>query len=112
MPTQLAEGAEIRDVAQALVDGAAHESSDTGPSRVDLVSNWLSTYAERLRHDGRDAVAVGAEMRVRNPRFVLRNWITDEAAAGLEKSDTAFLDHIRVMCTRPFDDWNDDEVRT
>lgn len=112
VPTQLAEGAEIRDVAQALVDGAAHESSDTGPSRVDLVSNWLSTYAERLRHDGRDAVAVGAEMRVRNPRFVLRNWITDEAAAGLEKSDTAFLDHIRVMCTRPFDDWNDDEVRT
>ncbi|WFD34225.1 hypothetical protein MCUN1_001062 [Malassezia cuniculi] len=111
VPEKVANNSPIECIAQSLIEGASHVQSDTGPSRVDLVTNWLKTYIERLCAEGRDAANVSAAMRKRNPRFVLRNWITDEVAQRLEQFDTAFLEHVREMCARPFDEWQDEEVR-
>ena len=47
-------------------------------------------------------------MLARNPRFLLRNWITYEVGDRLErKQDTAFLERVRQMCARPFDAWGE-----
>ena len=46
-----------------------------------------------------------------NPRFVLRNWITDDVAERLESNapDTAFLERVRTMCANPFESYAHEE---
>lgn len=70
---------------------------------------WFETYASWRRHDRRSAAEVQAEMRRVNPRFVLRNWITDKVGESLERHDTAFVERVRAMCARPFDAWDTPE---
>ena len=53
---------------------------------------WLLTYARRLLQEGRDGDEVSKEMKAKNPRFVLRNWVTNEVAKRLEEdNDTDVL---------------------
>ena len=67
---------------------------------------WLLTYTRRLLREGRDGDEVAAEMKAKNPRFVLRNWVTNEVAKRLEEdNDTEVLAKVLEMATRPFDDW-------
>lgn len=109
VPEEIAKGEALDRVAQRLIEYSSQSQTADIP-RIELLSKWLITYAELLRKENRDAVQLGKEMRQKNPRFVLRNWITDEVAERLEKNDTAFLEHVRDMCSRPFDDWEQDEV--
>lgn len=67
---------------------------------------WLLAYARRLLQENRDGDAVTAEMKTKNPRFVLRNWVTNEVASRLEKeNDTDVLAKVLEMATAPFEDW-------
>ncbi|KAJ9476830.1 Protein adenylyltransferase SelO, mitochondrial [Pseudozyma hubeiensis] len=67
---------------------------------------WLSTYARRLLQEGRDGDQVTAEMKAKNPRFVLRNWVTNEVAKRLEDfNETEVLAKVLEMATQPFEDW-------
>lgn len=67
---------------------------------------WLLTYARRLLEEGRDGDEVTREMKGKNPRFVLRNWVTNEVASRLEKeNDTDVLRKVLELSTRPFEDW-------
>lgn len=53
---------------------------------------WLLAYARRLLQEGRDGDEVSKEMKAKNPRFVLRNWVTNEVAKRLEEdNDTDVL---------------------
>ncbi|SPO20017.1 uncharacterized protein UTRI_00409_B [Ustilago trichophora] len=67
---------------------------------------WLLSYARRLLKEGRDGDEVTKEMKRKNPRFVLRNWVTNEVAKRLEEdNDTEVLAKVLEMATRPFEDW-------
>ena len=45
-------------------------------------------------------------MKAKNPRFVLRNWVTNEVAKRLEQdNDTDVLAKVLEMAAKPFDDW-------
>ncbi|GAK62317.1 UPF0061-domain-containing protein [Moesziomyces antarcticus] len=67
---------------------------------------WLLSYARRLLAEARDGDEVAREMKTRNPRFVLRNWVTNEVADRLEKhNDTDALALVLEMATHPFRDW-------
>ncbi len=67
---------------------------------------WLLTYARRLLRENRDGDQVSAEMKRKNPRFVLRNWVTNEVASRLENdNDTDALAQVLEMATQPFEDW-------
>ncbi|SNX81669.1 uncharacterized protein MEPE_00374 [Melanopsichium pennsylvanicum] len=67
---------------------------------------WLLIYARRLLQEGRDGDEVTNEMKSKNPRFVLRNWVTNEVAKRLEEdNDTEVLRQVLEMSIRPFDDW-------
>lgn len=67
---------------------------------------WLLTYTRRLLKEGRDGDEVTREMKSKNPRFVLRNWVTNEVAKRLEEdNDTDVLAKVLEMATKPFEDW-------
>ncbi|PKI82731.1 hypothetical protein MVES_003493 [Malassezia vespertilionis] len=84
----------------------------TEPSdeQLRVATSWLTIYATWLMDAARPAALVAQELCAHNPRFVLRNWITDEVAERLEtRQDTLFFERVRAMCDAPFAPWG--EVR-
>ncbi|KAN0063044.1 hypothetical protein ACQY0O_004207 [Thecaphora frezii] len=80
---------------------------------------WLVDYARRLLEEARDGDEVTREMKKVNPRFVLRNWVTQEVVERVEReNDTERLRRVLEMCLHPFEEWgvpregkSDEEVK-
>ncbi|WFD37192.1 uncharacterized protein MJAP1_000134 [Malassezia japonica] len=96
-------------VAQDLDAFAAAWLAHAAPGAVDdahvsAARQWLATYGEWLKATGQSGEALVAAMKAKNPAFVLRNWVTDEAAERLEDAhDTQFVERVRRMCLHPFE---------
>ena len=76
---------------------------------------WFRTYQARLEESeisaGTSVENRRERIRAANPRFILRQWILEEAISRLEKdSDVAFLQRVLDMANRPFDDYGEEEV--
>ena len=70
----------------------------------DALSRWLTEYAEASRACPRDV----ALMNRSNPRFILRNYLTQQAISDLEQGDAQAFDALLSTLQRPFDDADDD----
>ncbi|PWN46787.1 UPF0061-domain-containing protein, partial [Violaceomyces palustris] len=55
---------------------------------------WLRTYAKRLKEENLQTLSqLELKLKSRNPRFTLRNWVTDEVVEKLEReNDTDLLE--------------------
>lgn len=78
---------------------------------------FLRKYEERLAAsesaNGTDASSRQKRMKAVNPRFILRQWVLEEAIARLEdKRDTAFLELVLQMSTNPFESYGEDGEST
>lgn len=65
---------------------------------------WLADYRARLRREGRDAAARRSAMRAVNPRYVLRNYLAEQAIRDAEEGDYREIERLRLLLSRPFDD--------
>ncbi|MDJ0740868.1 MAG: YdiU family protein [Gammaproteobacteria bacterium] len=65
---------------------------------------WLVRYRERLRRDGVADAERAAAMRRVNPRYVLRNYLAQQAIAQAEQGDYAELDRLLALLARPYDE--------
>lgn len=69
----------------------------------DLV-RWLARYSARLRHDGQPAERRIASMNRANPRFVLRNYLAQQAIDRAERGDVQMLRDLLDVLRRPYDE--------
>ncbi|MCB9548009.1 MAG: YdiU family protein [Myxococcales bacterium] len=65
---------------------------------------WLRSWAARLRQEGRPDPERQAAMRRVNPRYVLRNWMAQQAIDAAEAGDLTELHRLHDVLRRPYDD--------
>ncbi|MDD2720034.1 MAG: YdiU family protein [Gallionella sp.] len=70
----------------------------------ELFADWLARYAARLaQQDDTDAARRERMNRV-NPRFVLRNYLAQQAIEAATQQDTSWLEKLLAAARRPYDD--------
>jgi uncharacterized protein YdiU (UPF0061 family) len=65
---------------------------------------WLERYRGRSREEGLAAANRGERMNRANPKYVLRNYLAQQAIDALEAGDSAPLERLMVVLERPYDE--------
>ncbi len=71
---------------------------------ADATVSWLRRWAERARSGGLTDDTRRGQMRATNPRFVLRNYLAQEAIDTAEQGDMALTHELFDVLRRPYDD--------
>jgi len=95
----------FRRLADAAADPAAEASVGELFNDPAAFSEWASRWRARLSDEGGDPVARRDAMRRRNPLYIPRNHLVEEAIAAAVRNDdfTPFEELIAVL-SQPFDD--------
>ena len=86
---------------------ALHESfydEARAESHRDAFVDWLSRYAARLREDPLEAATRRDRMRAANPRYVLRNYLAQQAIERAAQGDDTGIGELLDVLRRPYDD--------
>ncbi|BCM24714.1 protein adenylyltransferase SelO [Methyloradius palustris] len=67
-------------------------------------SAWLSSYVERLRQDARPNAERIASMHQFNPRYVLRNYLAQQAIDLAESGDNSMIIELLDVMRKPYDE--------
>jgi uncharacterized protein YdiU (UPF0061 family) len=65
---------------------------------------WFARYARRVADDPRDDELRRGAMRAANPKYVLRNWVAQEAIAACESGDDSVVRAVLDVVRAPFDE--------
>ena len=82
----------------AFYDAAKRAAGETA------LRGWLSRYGARLRDDPLPAGTRASRMQAANPRYVLRNWLAQEAIDRAHAGDMAGVHALQEVMRRPYDD--------
>ena len=74
------------------------------PPHVRRLAAWLRSYGARARQDGRSAAERAERMNRANPKYVLRNYLAQQAIDGLEAGDASVMDRLMRVLQRPYDE--------
>jgi serine/tyrosine/threonine adenylyltransferase len=72
------------------------------------MANWLRTYALRVQQDyvmtGNDAIQRRARMNAVNPKYVLRNYLAQQAIDKAAEGDNSEIERLLQLLRKPYDE--------
>jgi hypothetical protein len=71
---------------------------------TERLTAWLTRYAQRLMRNDVDDRTRRDRMLRANPKFVLRNWMAQEAITNAEAGNYAQIEELRCLLKTPFDE--------
>jgi serine/tyrosine/threonine adenylyltransferase len=96
---------EFDSAAPSLTPFADAFYDDLAQARTaDAFTTWLGRYATRLRGDPLPPAERRQRMRAANPRYVLRNYLAQQAIDRAEQGDEAGIADLLDVMRRPYDD--------
>ena len=98
-----ADSAEDRALVEPL--GRAFYADDAlAPAHLNRVAAWLRRYAARVRQDGIADPARRSRMNRVNPKYVLRNYLAQQAIDALAGGDASVMERLMKVLQRPYDE--------
>ena len=80
----------------------AYYESDLPPDTAAQTIAWLRKLAERVRADARDPEQRRAQMHAANPKYVLRNYLAQEAITAAEQGDPTLIHELLDVMRQPY----------
>ena len=77
---------------------------DAAPEPAAAGLSWLRRWWARVRAESRDPATIAAAMDRTNPKFVLRNWLAQEAIDAAHRGDPSKVHRLQRVMERPFDE--------
>lgn len=72
--------------------------------RREQFDDWSQNYLDRLINQGRDADARRQSMLATNPKYILRNYLAQQAITRAEGGDFSDVDELHSILQNPFDE--------
>jgi uncharacterized protein YdiU (UPF0061 family) len=94
-------GEQEAELFQELIDKAAYS---VAPHEGQALLDWLHRYALRLRKEPASPEAIRTGMLRANPKYVLRNYLAQQAITAAEGGDLAPLESLFKVLKTPFDE--------
>jgi len=69
-----------------------------------ILDKWLQLYDERLAKETRSQVERQKEMLRRNPKYILKNYMMEEAILKAERGDYAMVEALLYIAAHPYDE--------
>jgi uncharacterized protein YdiU (UPF0061 family) len=73
-------------------------------AKADALDAWLRRWHDRVQQHGRSAAVRRAAMHAVNPRYVLRNYLAQQAIDAATAGDTSLVHTLLEVMRRPYDD--------
>jgi uncharacterized protein YdiU (UPF0061 family) len=88
---------------------ALSDSDDGGRLRDmfvdrDAFDDWLDDFSARLGREQPDDEARRSQMRATNPKYILRNYLAQQAIAAAERGDYSEIETLNKLLQNPFDE--------
>jgi len=89
---------------QPLFHGLIEAASYSVPGRGDHADllQWLDRYVQRVQQERADAEAIRATMLSVNPKYVLRNYLAQQAIERAESGDLSYLQTLLHVLKTPY----------
>jgi uncharacterized protein YdiU (UPF0061 family) len=87
-----------------LLRRAFYSDDAFAPGHVSRMAAWLRRYIARARQDGSADSERRERMNRSNPKYVLRNYLAQQAIDGLEQGDASVLERLMNVLQRPYDE--------
>ncbi len=79
------------------------------PKHKARISNWLRSYIKRIRNDGTPDDSRRQRMNAVNPKYVLRNYLSQLAIDKAEQGDFSIVNDLLELLRHPYDEQPDKE---
>lgn len=74
------------------------------PGPRSRLAGWLRRYAARVRRDAEAPAERRERMNRANPKYVLRNYLAQQAIEALERGDASFMRRLMTVLERPYEE--------